>query len=189
MFTAGWNSAAPLAAGNAVIIKPSEFTPASSSASPRWRTKPACRHGVFNVAAGLGQTVGAALTTDRRVGKVSFIGSVPTGRRVAVAAAQAGIPALLELGGKSANIVFADADLDRAADGAIAAIFSGAGQSCVAGSRLLVERSVHAQFVELVAATAPLGCVSVTRSARTPRWAPSSRRSSSPPSTPSSRLE
>jgi acyl-CoA reductase-like NAD-dependent aldehyde dehydrogenase len=95
--------------------------------------------------------VGAALTSDRRVGKVSFIGSVPTGRRVAVAAAQAGIPALLELGGKSANIVFADADLERAADGAIAAIFSGAGQSCVAGSRLLVERSVHARFVELVA--------------------------------------
>ena len=134
-----------------MIIKPSEFTPASSVRLAQLAHEAGLPAGVFNVAAGLGQTVGAALTTDRRVGKVSFIGSVPTGRRVAVAAAQAGIPALLELGGKSANIVFADADLDRAADGAISAIFSGAGQSCVAGSRLLVERSVHAQFVELVA--------------------------------------
>jgi len=151
LFTAGWNSAAPLAAGNAVIIKPSEFTPASTVRLAQLAHEAGLPAGVFNVATGLGQTVGAALTGDRRVGKVSFIGSVPTGRRVAVAAAQSGIPALLELGGKSANIVFADADLERAADGAIAAIFSGAGQSCVAGSRLLVERSVHARFVELVA--------------------------------------
>ena len=135
-----------------MIIKPSEFTPASSVRLAQLAHEAGLPAGVFNVAAGLGQTVGAVLTTDRRVGKVSFIGSVPTGRRVAVAAAQArGPPALLELGGKSANIVFADADLDRAADGAISAIFSGAGQSCVAGSRLLVERRVHAQFVELVA--------------------------------------
>ena len=154
MFTAGWNSAAPLAAGNAVIIKPSEFTLASSVRLAQLAHEAGLPAGVFNVATGLGQTVGSALTSDRRVGKVSFIGSVPTGRRVAVAAAQAGIPALLELGGKSANIVFADADLDRAADGAVSAIFSGAGQSCVAGSRLLVERSVHAQFVELVAGKA-----------------------------------
>jgi len=151
MFTAGWNSAAPLAAGNAVIIKPSEFTPASTIRVAQLAHEAGLPDGVFNVAPGLGQTVGATLTSDRRVGKVSFIGSVPTGRRVAVAAAQAGIPILLELGGKSANIVFADADLERAADGAISAIFSGAGQSCVAGSRLLVERSVHARFVEMVA--------------------------------------
>lgn len=151
LFTAGWNSAAPLAAGNAVVIKPSEFTPASTVRLAQLAHEAGLPAGVFNVAAGLGQTVGAALTSDPRVGKVSFIGSVPTGRRVAVAAAEAGIPALLELGGKSANIVFADADLERAADGAIAAIFSGAGQSCVAGSRLLVERGVHQQFVELVA--------------------------------------
>jgi aldehyde dehydrogenase (NAD+) len=172
LFTAGWNSAAPLAAGNAVIIKPSEFTPASSVRLAQLAHEAGLPAGVFNVAAGLGQTVGATLTMDPRVGKVSFIGSVPTGRRVAVAAAQAGIPALLELGGKSANIVFADADLERAADGAIAAIFSGAGQSCVAGSRLLVERSVHAQFVELVA----------DRAARL-------RVGDPPPSPPSSRQE
>lgn len=151
LFTAGWNSAAPLAAGNAVVVKPSEFTPVSTLRLAQLAHQVGLPEGVFNVAAGLGSTVGAALTSDPRVGKVSFIGSVGTGRRVAVATAGAGIPTVLELGGKSANIVFADADLDRAADGAITAVFSGAGQSCVAGSRLLVERGVHAAFVERVA--------------------------------------
>ncbi|MFZ3573669.1 aldehyde dehydrogenase family protein [Streptomyces sp. BH097] len=151
LFTGGWNSAAPLAAGNAVVVKPSEFTPASTVRLAQLAHRAGLPDGVFNVATGLGSTVGATLTTDARVGKVSFIGSVGTGRRVAVAAAGAGIPTVLELGGKSANIVFADADLDRAADGAVSAIFSGAGQSCVAGSRLLVERSVHAEFVARVA--------------------------------------
>lgn len=154
LFTAGWNSAAPLAAGNAVIIKPSEFTPASTLRLAQIAYAAGLPDGVFNVAAGLGSTLGAALTTDRRVGKISFIGSVPTGRKVAVAAAEHGIPTLLELGGKSANIVFADADLDRAADGAVSAIFSGAGQSCVAGSRLLIQRSIHAEFIERVASRA-----------------------------------
>ncbi len=151
LFTAGWNSAAPLAAGNAVVVKPSEFTPASTVRLAQLAVEAGLPAGVFNVGVGLGATMGAAFTTDRRVGKVSFIGSVPTGRRVAVAAAQAGIPTVLELGGKSANIVFADADLDRAADGAVSAIFSGAGQSCVAGSRLLVQRSVYREFVDRVA--------------------------------------
>ncbi|MER5497755.1 MULTISPECIES: aldehyde dehydrogenase family protein [unclassified Streptomyces] len=151
LFTGGWNSAAPLAAGNAVVVKPSEFTPASTLRLAQLAHRAGLPDGVFNVATGLGATVGAALTADPRVGKVSFIGSVATGRRVAVAAAGAGIPTVLELGGKSANIVFADADLDRAADGAVSAVFSGAGQSCVAGSRLLVERSVHAEFIARVA--------------------------------------
>jgi len=154
MFTGGWNSAAPLAAGNAVIVKPSEFTPASTVRVAQLAHEAGLPAGVFNVAVGLGATVGARLTSDPRVGKVSFIGSVPTGRRVAVAAAEAGIPTVLELGGKSANIVFADADLDRAADGAVSAIFSGAGQSCVAGSRLLVQREVYDAFLERVAARA-----------------------------------
>lgn len=150
-FTAGWNSAAPLAAGNAVIVKPSEFTPATTVLLALLAHRAGLPAGVLNVATGLGGTVGAALTTDPRVGKVSFIGSVSTGRTVAAAAAGAGIPTVLELGGKSANIVFADADLDRAADGAVAAIFSNAGQSCVAGSRLLVESTVHDEVIERVA--------------------------------------
>jgi len=150
--TAGWNAAPPLAAGNAVILKPSEFTPLSTLRMAQIAEEAGLPRGVMSVAVGLGATIGAALTTDPRVGKISFIGSVPTGRRVAVAAAQAGIPVLLELGGKSPNIVFADADLDRAADGAIAAIFSNAGQSCTAGSRLLVERSVHRELVDKIVA-------------------------------------
>ncbi|MFT4217279.1 MAG: aldehyde dehydrogenase family protein [Micropruina sp.] len=151
MFTAGWNAAAPLAAGNAVILKPSEFTPVSTVRLAQIAHGAGLPDGVFNVAVGLGRTVGVTLTTDPRVGKVSFIGSVATGRRVGIAAAGAGIPTILELGGKSANIVFADADLDRASDGAVAAIFSAAGQSCVAGSRLLVQRGINDEFLALVA--------------------------------------
>jgi acyl-CoA reductase-like NAD-dependent aldehyde dehydrogenase len=150
LFTAGWNSAAPLAAGNAVIIKPSESTPAGTLKLAAIAVEAGLPSGVFNVAVGAGPTTGAAVTTDRRIGKVTFIGSVGTGRRVAAAAAQAGIPAVTELGGKSANIVFADSELDRAADGAISAIFSGAGQSCVAGSRLLVQRSAYDELVDKV---------------------------------------
>ncbi|WP_432565120.1 aldehyde dehydrogenase family protein [Kineococcus sp. SYSU DK003] len=154
MFTGGWNSAAPLAAGNAVIVKPSEYTPVTTIRLAQIAYEAGLPAGVFNVAVGLGGTVGTQVTTDARVGKVSFIGSVGTGRRVAAAAAAAGKPVVLELGGKSANLVFADADLDRAADGAIAAVFSGAGQSCVAGSRLLVQRSVHDDFLDRVATRA-----------------------------------
>lgn len=150
-FTAGWNSAAPLAAGNAIVIKPSEFTPISTLRLAQIAHSAGLPDGVFNVALGLGTTVGATLTTDARVGKVSFIGSVGTGRSVDVSAASVGIPTVLELGGKSANIVFADADLNRAADGAVAAIFSGAGQSCVAGSRLLIQRSIYDELLEMIA--------------------------------------
>lgn len=145
--TAGWNSAPALAAGNAVILKPSEFTPATSLRMAALAEEAGLPAGVLTVVPGLGSTVGAALTSDPRVGKVCFIGSVETGRRVATAAAAVGTPVVLELGGKSANIVFADADLEAASAGALAAIFAGAGQSCVAGSRLLVERSIHHEFV------------------------------------------
>ena len=148
--TAGWNSAAPLAAGNAVIIKPSELTPLSTIRLAQLAEEAGLPSGAFSVAVGNGTTIGAQLTTDSRVGKLSFIGSVPVGRIVARAAAGAGIPVVLELGGKSANIVFADANLDQAAMGAVNAIFAGAGQSCVAGSRLLVERKIHAEFVAKV---------------------------------------
>ncbi|KTT11805.1 aldehyde dehydrogenase family protein, partial [Pseudacidovorax intermedius] len=103
------------------------------------------------VLAGFGHTTGQAAIAQRAVKKVVFIGSPATGGRIAQAAAQRGVPCVLELGGKSANIVFEDADLVRAAIGAQAAIFAGAGQSCVAGSRLLVQRSVYDRFVAMVA--------------------------------------
>ncbi len=154
VFTAGWQIAPALAAGNAVVLKPSELTPASSLALARLLHEAGVPPGALNVVAGLGATSGERLVTDARAGKVVFIGSVATGRRVAAAAASAGRPALLELGGKSANIVFADADLARAAKAAQAAIFAAAGQSCTAGSRLLVERPAYDKMVEWVSAGA-----------------------------------
>ncbi|MEM9026800.1 MAG: aldehyde dehydrogenase family protein [Pseudomonadota bacterium] len=151
IFTAGWQLAPALATGNAVVLKPSELTPASSIALAQLLQESGVPAGAVNVVAGLGPSAGQTLVTDERVGKVVFIGSVPTGRKVAALAAGAGRPALLELGGKSANIVFADADLARAAKAAQAGIFAAAGQSCTAGARLLVERSAYDQLITWVA--------------------------------------
>ncbi|WP_281690580.1 aldehyde dehydrogenase family protein [Pseudonocardia thermophila] len=156
LFTAAWNAAAALACGNTVVLKPSEFTPATTLVLARLAEEAGLPPGALSVACGLGETVGQALVADPRVRKVAFIGSVATGRAVATAAASRGVPALLELGGKSANIVFADADLDTAVNGVLAAIFAGAGQSCVAGSRLLVEAEVHDEFVAEVVRRAAL---------------------------------
>jgi len=154
VFTAGWQLAPALAAGCAAVLKPSELTPASSLALVRLLHAAGVPEGAANVVAGLGATAGARLVGEESVGKVVFIGSVPTGRRVAAAAAMAGRPALLELGGKSANVVFADADLPRAAKAAQGAIFAAAGQSCTAGARLLVERPAYDTMVGWVAAGA-----------------------------------
>ncbi|TVQ32210.1 MAG: aldehyde dehydrogenase family protein [Geminicoccaceae bacterium] len=154
LFTAGWNAAPALAAGNAVMLKPSELTPSSALALARLALEAGLPEGVLQVVNGLGATTGAALIRHEVVRKVTFVGSRVTGRRIAALAAEAPKPCVLELGGKSANIVFADADLEKAVGGAAAAIFSGAGQSCVAGSRLLVERSVHDEVVERLAALA-----------------------------------
>ena len=107
--------------------------------------------GLVNVLCGLGPTAGQAAIAHEAVRKVVFVGSPETGRRVAIAAAEALKPAVLELGGKSANIVFDDANLTHACLGAQAAIFSAAGQSCVAGSRLLVHKSVHGELVDMIA--------------------------------------
>ncbi|MEO1102806.1 MAG: aldehyde dehydrogenase family protein, partial [Pseudomonadota bacterium] len=154
VFTAGWQLAPALAAGCAVVLKPSELTPQSSLALAAILGEAGVPAGAVNVVAGLGPTVGKRLVSDERAGKVVFIGSVATGRKVAAAAAMAGRPALLELGGKSANIVFADADLGRAARAAQGAIFAAAGQSCTAGARLLVERPAYQRMVDWVSAGA-----------------------------------
>jgi aldehyde dehydrogenase (NAD+) len=106
---------------------------------------------VVNILVGYGHTAGQTALSQRAVKKVVFVGSPATGGKIAAACAQRGIPCVLELGGKSANIVFDDANLERAAIGAQAAIFGGAGQSCVAGSRLLVQRGVYDKFVKMVA--------------------------------------
>jgi aldehyde dehydrogenase (NAD+) len=154
MFTAGWNVAPALAAGNAVILKPSEFTPLTSLVLARLADQAGLPRGLLQVVAGLGPTTGAALIAAEAVRKVVFVGSPASGAAIAGAAARQVKPCVLELGGKSANIVFADADHDTAVRGAQAAIFAGCGQSCVAGSRLLVERSIYDRFVADVAAGA-----------------------------------
>lgn len=151
IFTAGWQIAPAISMGNAVLLKPSELTPLTSLALGLLAEKAGLPKGVVNVLAGFGHTTGQAAMAQPAVKKVVFVGSVPTGRLIAESAARLLLPCVLELGGKSANIVFEDADLERAAVGAQAAIFSGAGQSCVAGSRLLVQRSVYEKFVDLVA--------------------------------------
>lgn len=154
LFTAGWNVAPALAAGNGVVLKPSELTPLTSLALARLALDAGLPRGLFNVVNGLGATTGTALVDADAVRKIIFVGSVPTGAAIAQRAAARLVPCVLELGGKSANVVFADADLDRALRGAQAAIFAGCGQSCVAGSRLLVEASVHDRVVAALAAAA-----------------------------------
>jgi acyl-CoA reductase-like NAD-dependent aldehyde dehydrogenase len=151
VFTCGWNVAPAIAMGNAVLLKPSELTPLSSLALAALAEKAGLPKGVINVLSGFGHTTGQAAIAHKAVKKVVFIGSPATGGRIAAAAATRGVPCVLELGGKSANIVFEDADLVRASIGAQSAIFAAAGQSCVAGSRLLVQRSIYERFVGMVA--------------------------------------
>ena len=151
IFTAGWQIAPAIATGNGVVIKPSELTPVTTVALVKLAENAGLPKGLVNVLCGLGPTAGQAAIAHKSVRKVVFVGSPETGRRVAVAAAQALKPVVLELGGKSANIVFDDANLTHACLGAQAAIFSGAGQSCVAGSRLLVHADVHGQLLEMLA--------------------------------------
>ena len=148
------NKMAPaLAAGNCVVVKPSE-----QASLTTLRLGDMCRRagfppGVVNIISG-GPATGAALSEHPDLDRISFTGSVATGRRIAEAAARTLVPVTLELGGKSPNIVFADADLDRAVTGAVAGIFAAGGQTCIAGSRLLVHESVHDEVVEAVAARA-----------------------------------
>ncbi|SBS25814.1 Putative aldehyde dehydrogenase AldA [Marinomonas spartinae] len=154
IFTAGWQLAPAIAAGNAVILKPSELTPISSLLLGALAHEAGTPKGLINVIAGYGHTAGQVAIKQADIRKVVFVGSPATGKRIAVSAAERGIPCVLELGGKSANIVFEDADLDLAIRGAQAAIFSGAGQSCVSGSRLLVQESIYDRFCEAVAQAA-----------------------------------
>lgn len=151
IFTAGWNVFPALAAGNAVVLKPSEFTPLTSLALGLLAERAGLPRGLFQVIAGPGQGTGAALLAAPEIAKVVFVGGVLAGRAVAAAAAARGVPTVLELGGKSANIVFDDADFASAIQGAQQAIYAGSGQSCVAGSRLLVQRSLHDRFVAALA--------------------------------------
>ncbi|WP_271274339.1 aldehyde dehydrogenase family protein [Aliamphritea hakodatensis] len=151
VFTCGWQIAPAICAGNGVLLKPSELTPLSSTALVKLIEDAGIPKGLVNVINGLGHSTGAAAISNPVTKKVVFVGSPKTGGVIAAAAAQRVIPCVLELGGKSANIVFDDADLDRAVVGAQAAVFAAAGQSCVSGSRLLVQRGVYDEVVERLA--------------------------------------
>jgi aldehyde dehydrogenase (NAD+) len=142
--------AAALAAGNTVVIKPSEFTSSTTLMLARLCEEVGIPAGVVNVVLGVGPAVGGPLVEHPEVRLVAFTGSVATGRRVAETAARRLIPAILELGGKSANVVFADADLDRVVESALT-ICVGGGQQCSALSRLLVADEIHDELLERVA--------------------------------------
>lgn len=164
-----WNSplllvayklAPALAAGNTAVIKPSEFTSASTVAFMELLVEAGFPDGTVNVVTGFGQEVGSPLIDHPDVAKIAFTGSDATGQKIYQQAAAKLVPVTLELGGKSPNIVFEDADLEAATMGAISGIFAATGQTCIAGSRLLVQRSIHDEFVKRlieVAKTAKIG--------------------------------
>jgi len=137
-----------LLTGNTVVLKPSEFTSAAALELARIAEDAGVPSGVLNVVTGTGTGAGAPLVAHPMVNKVVFTGSVRAGREVGRAAAERIIPVTLELGGKSANIVFADADLPAAAAGAVQAFVANAGQVCSAGTRLLVAEDIHDKFVD-----------------------------------------
>ncbi|MEM8854325.1 MAG: aldehyde dehydrogenase family protein [Pseudomonadota bacterium] len=148
---AGWKLAPALAAGNAVVLKPSEMTPFSSAYLAELWTKAGLPDGLINVVQGDGPTTGAAITAHPDVAKVSFTGSTRAGGAIMETIAHTGIkPMTLELGGKSPQIVFADADLELAATFIAASITANGGQACVAGSRLLVDARVADALLALV---------------------------------------
>ncbi|WP_418315511.1 aldehyde dehydrogenase [Piscinibacter sakaiensis] len=147
-----WKCAPALAAGCAVVVKPSEFTSASTLEYAALVREAGFPDGVFNVVAGYGHEVGSALVDHPDVAKITFTGSDATGARIYAQAAKTMKRVTLELGGKSPNIVFDDADLDQAVAGAVSGIFAATGQTCIAGSRLLVQNSIKDEFVERLVA-------------------------------------
>ncbi|GIF67072.1 phenylacetaldehyde dehydrogenase [Asanoa ishikariensis] len=147
---AGWGFAPALAAGNTVVLKPAEVTPLTALRLAELALRAGLPEGVFTVVPGRGSLVGERFVTHPAVRKVCFTGSTDVGKRIMRGCADQVKRVTLELGGKSANIVFADADLEKAAAGAPAAVFDNAGQDCCARSRILVQRGVYDRFLELL---------------------------------------
>jgi len=146
-----WKCAPALAAGCTVVIKPSEFTSVSTLAYAELTKEAGFPDGVFNVISGYGKEAGSALVDHPDVAKITFTGSDATGAMIYAQAAKTMKRVALELGGKSPNIVFEDCDLDKAAAGVISGIFAATGQTCIAGSRLLVQNSIKEKFTKKVA--------------------------------------
>src|SRR5207248_7682900 len=147
LLIASWKLAPALAAGNAVVLKPAVLTPMTALRFEQLASEAGIPEGVINVVVGAGSTVGQRLVEHPDVAKIAFTGSTEVGRQIAAAAAPTIKRVTLELGGKSPNIVFADADLERAAAAAPAAVFGNAGQDCCARSRILVERTAVEPFL------------------------------------------
>jgi aldehyde dehydrogenase (NAD+) len=150
----GWKLGPALAAGNTVVLKPAELTPLSSLRVAELTAEVGIPPGVVNVVPGYGQTAGQHLAEHPAVAKIAFTGSTATGRRIVEASAGNLKRVQLELGGKGANIVFADADLDAAVNGSAFAIFHNQGQACIAGSRLLLHDDVADHFLDRFVALA-----------------------------------
>ncbi len=144
---ASWKVAPALAAGNSIVLKPAELTPLTAVELEKIVVEGGIPEGVFNVVVGSGRVVGERIVEHPDVAKVAFTGSTAVGRRIAARAAETIKRVTLELGGKSASVVFADADLDKAAAAAPSAVFGNAGQDCCARSRILVERSALDRFM------------------------------------------
>jgi betaine-aldehyde dehydrogenase len=147
---ASWKMAPALAAGNALVLKPAELTPLTALEFARIALEAGIPEGVVNVVVGPGREVGRRLVGHPDVAKVAFTGSTEVGRGIMEGAAGTIKRVTLELGGKSANVVFADADLERAASSAPAAVFGNAGQDCCARSRILVQKSAFDDFLSLM---------------------------------------
>ena len=154
LLLAAWKLAPALAAGNTVVWKPSEFSSVSALEFGGLFEKAGFPKGVVNIVTGFGNEVGEPLVTHRDVAKVAFTGGDRTGEQVYQMAARGIKHVTLELGGKSANIVFDDADLDSAVKGVVSGIFAATGQTCIAGSRALIHRKIHDEFVERLLALA-----------------------------------
>ncbi len=147
----GWKLFPALAAGNTVVIKPSEVTPTSTLMLAALCQEAGIPDGVVNVVTG-GRATGEALVEHPEIDKIAFTGSTATGQAIASRAALRSARVTLEMGGKSPQVIFADADLDRTVNGVMAGIFAATGQSCMAGSRVLVEAPVFDRFAEMLAA-------------------------------------
>ena len=147
---ASWKLAPALAAGNTVVLKPAELTPLTALELERIALEAGLPQGVLNVVVGPGRVVGERLVAHPDVAKVAFTGSTAVGRRIGALAAEHIKRVTLELGGKSANVIFADADLEAAAGSAPLAVFGNAGQDCCARSRILVERPALERFMSLL---------------------------------------
>lgn len=143
-----WKASAALAAGNTVVVKPASDTPLSAVMLGAIANEAGLPPGVLNIITGPGSTVGTVMAKHPYVQRISFVGESETGKTVMRNAAESLTPVSLELGGKSANIIFEDADLEEAIEGSIEAIFRNQGEICLAGSRILVQESIYQDFLE-----------------------------------------